>query len=185
MGCMIKSPKQFAEYADSIIENIQVLYFLTNKLALQDHTECRDNSAYVYGTLKVHAVDCFVLEDKMVLKFYMTSISSDTINVKYFNNINKTINKSQVLIIKKGKVVDRTSSGNQVIGTRKQPTNKTFDVGEYCLVRFEGELWPGQITKINSPGSVQVNAMKKQKHRYTLPGDGQKKLVNWTMLMFS
>lgn len=28
--CIIKIPKQFAEYADSIIENIQVLFFSTN-----------------------------------------------------------------------------------------------------------------------------------------------------------
>ena len=71
--------------------------------------------------------------------------------------------KYQASIIKKQKA-EQTSSGNKITETGKHPTNKTFDVGEYCIVQFEGELWPGQITNITSPGSVQANAMKKQKH---------------------
>lgn len=60
--------------------------------------------------------------------------------------------------------MNQTSSSNKITETGKQLTNKTFDVGEYCIIQFEGKLWPGQITNLTSPGSVQVNAMKKQKH---------------------
>ena len=44
------------------------------------HNECRENSKYMHGTLKVHYVERVMSDLKCKLNFYMTSISNETIN---------------------------------------------------------------------------------------------------------
>ena len=75
---VIRSPQHFAEYADSILPKISVIFVDNENLQLSFHEECRANAVYIYGALKVH--DRIISEMKCDLKFYMTSLSSHPIN---------------------------------------------------------------------------------------------------------
>ena len=77
---VIRSPQHFAEYADSILPKISVIFVDNENLQLSFHEECRANAVYIYGALKVHFVDRIISEMKCDLKFYMTSLSSHPIN---------------------------------------------------------------------------------------------------------
>ena len=130
---VIKSPQQFAEYADKLLENVSVIYIPTESLELQYHDECRQKSVYMRGTLKVHYVNWFVSTDSVVMKFYETTISKQLIReVKYHM-------QSQD---------DDVSSLEDDHASRSTLEKVEFQVGNYCLVNYEEELWPGQITKI-------------------------------------
>lgn len=135
---VIKTPQQFAEYADSILEKVSVVYLEQSDLELQHHNECREQAIYIKGTLKVHFVDRVVTPDSILLKFFSTSTSSIPINeVKFNNNIPALPN-------------------NIVINA-----NTEYQEGDYCLVQFEGELWPGQITKENSNNTFRIRCYEK------------------------
>ena len=41
------------------------------------------------------------------------------------------------------------------------PQHVSYKIGTYVLVRYEGELWPGQITKVEQD-RVRVKCFKKQ-----------------------
>ena len=56
---IIKTTNQFAEYPDSIVQNIPVIYLPE----IQHHTEHRENS--VYKKVLVDFVEQFVLEDRV------------------------------------------------------------------------------------------------------------------------
>ena len=71
------SPQQFAEYADSILPNISVIFVDDDILQLDYYKECREKAVCVYGTLKVHFVECVMKYMNCQLKFYMTSSSSN------------------------------------------------------------------------------------------------------------
>ena len=77
---VIKLPKHFAEYADSILPKIQVLFLANEDLELSFHEECREKAIYVHGTLKVHFIERVINDKKCHLKFYETSKSSGTLN---------------------------------------------------------------------------------------------------------
>ena len=53
----IESPRNFTEYANIEIDNTSILFVKNDKLDLQYHTECQENSKYVNGTLQIHQVD--------------------------------------------------------------------------------------------------------------------------------
>ena len=52
---IIKTTNQFAEYPDSIVQNIPVIYLP----ALQHHIEHRENSVYIKGTCRFCRAICF------------------------------------------------------------------------------------------------------------------------------
>ena len=143
---VINSPQQFAEYADKLLENVSVVYIPTESLELQYHDECRPKSIYVRGTLKVRYVDWFVSTDSVVIKFYETTISKQLIQeVKYCMQGQD----------------DDASSLEDDHASRSNPEKVEFQVGNYCLVNYEEELWPGQITKIISSSLIHVKCYEK------------------------
>ena len=121
---VIKSPRQFAEYADSILPNISVISVDDDILQLDYYEECRGKAVYVYGTLRVHFVECIMKDMKCQLKFHMTSSSCNTLNEKEYNC-------PECLPI----------------------------VGNYYLVMYEGELWPGQLTEVKNGQTVKVKCL--------------------------
>ena len=72
---VIKSPKHFAKYADSILPNIRVIFVDDDDLQLNFHKECREKAVYVYATLQVQFVEYLTSDMKYKLKFYMTLLS--------------------------------------------------------------------------------------------------------------
>ena len=59
---VIKPPQQFAEYEDSILPNISVIFVDDDILQLDYYGEWREEAVYVYGTLKVHFVE-YIMKD--------------------------------------------------------------------------------------------------------------------------
>ena len=53
---VIKSPKQFAKYANEILAKITVHYVENESMELGYQSECREKAKKVEGTLKVHCV---------------------------------------------------------------------------------------------------------------------------------
>ena len=79
---VIKSPQQFAEYTDSIVPKISIIFVDDDILQFDYYEECKEKAVYVYSTLKVHFVEHIMKDMKCQLKFYMTSSSSNTLNEK-------------------------------------------------------------------------------------------------------
>ena len=77
---VIKSPKHFAEYADSILPNIRFIFVDDNDVQLNFHEGCREKAVYIYGTLQIHFVERLMSDMKYKLKFYMTSLSNRILN---------------------------------------------------------------------------------------------------------
>ena len=143
---MINSPQQFAEYADKLLENVSVIYIPTESLERQYHDECREKSVYVCGTLKAHYAHRFVSTDSAVMKFHETTISKQLIReVKY-------------CIQDQG---DDASSLENDDAPRSTPEKVELQVGNYCLVNYEEELWPSQITRIISSSLIRVKCYEK------------------------
>ena len=69
---VIQSPKHFVDYANTILQNINVIF--VDELELRFHEECRANSKYIHGTLKIHFVHRYIEDNKCTLNFYQTSI---------------------------------------------------------------------------------------------------------------
>ena len=63
---VIQSPKHFAEYANTILQNINVI-FVDDERELGFHEECRANSKYIHGTLKIHFVHRLIAGNKCTL----------------------------------------------------------------------------------------------------------------------
>ena len=53
---VIKSPKQFVEYANEILPKITVQYVENESMELGYKSECREKAKKDKGTLKVHCV---------------------------------------------------------------------------------------------------------------------------------
>ena len=43
-----------------------------------------------------------------------------------------------------------------------EPVEEAYKIVDYVLVKFEGELWPGQITSMEIP-DAKINVMKRSK----------------------
>ena len=121
---VIKSPKQFAEYANEILPKINSQYVENKSMELKYQSECREKAKKVKRTLKVHCVKRFMQNSSCLLKFFMTSKSE----VQY-----------QVALL---------------------PQHISRKIRTYVLVQYEGELWPGQITKLEQD-RVRVKCFQK------------------------
>ena len=53
---VIKSPREFAEYANSILPRITVHFVDKNSMVLDHHNKCREKVTNILDTLKVHYV---------------------------------------------------------------------------------------------------------------------------------
>ena len=51
---IVKSPREFAEYANSILLHITVQFVDNDSAILGHHSGCREKATYIPGTLKVH-----------------------------------------------------------------------------------------------------------------------------------
>ena len=126
---VVKSPKQFAEYANEILPKITVQYVENESMELGYQSECREKVQKVIGTLEVHCVKQFMQNSSCQLKLFMTSKSHNPLaEVQY-----------QVALL---------------------PQHVSYNIGIYVLVRYEGELWPGQITKVEQD-RVRVKCFQK------------------------
>ena len=56
---------------------------------------------------------------------------------------------------------DDASSLEDDHAPRSTPGKVEFQVGNYCVVNYEEELWPGQITKIISSSLIRVKCYEK------------------------
>ena len=74
---VIQSPKHFAKYANTILQNINVIF--VDELELGFHEECRANKKYIHGTLKIHFVHRVIEGNKCTLNVYQTSTSGEEI----------------------------------------------------------------------------------------------------------
>ena len=79
---LINSPKQFAEYADSIIKGISVIYISDIDISFKDN--CRSQAQPVSGTLKVHMVKRKVTANSVELSFYHTSNDTTPFCIKNY-----------------------------------------------------------------------------------------------------
>ena len=68
---IINSPKEFAEYADSLLSGINVIYVDALDIGFKD--KCRSQAQAVPGTLKVHMVKRKVTGNSVELAFFHTS----------------------------------------------------------------------------------------------------------------
>ena len=126
---VIKSPKQFAEYANEVLPKITVQYVENESMELGYQSECQEKAKKVKETLTVHCVKPFMQNSSCQLKFFMTSKSHNPLaEVQY-----------QVAM---------------------PPQHISYKIGTYILVRYEGELWPGQITKVEQD-RVRVKCFQK------------------------
>ena len=113
----IKSPKQFAKYANEILPKITDQCGENESMELGYQSECQEKAKKVNRTLKVHCVKRFMQNSSCQLKFFMTSKSLDPLaEVQY-----------QVAVF---------------------PQHVSYKIETYVLVQYEGELWPGQVTKV-------------------------------------
>ena len=84
----IQGPEHFANYANSILNKIDVIF--VEKVDYSLHEECRLNAKEVAGTLKVH----YVLREKLLtpghfkLKFFNTTASGKLIAEKSYDTTN-------------------------------------------------------------------------------------------------
>ena len=114
---VIRSPKQFAEFANEILPKITVQYVENESMEPGYQSECWEKAKKVKWTLKVHCVTRFMQNSSRQLKFFMTSKSHNPLaEVQY-----------QVALL---------------------PQHVSYNIRTYVLVQYEGELWPGQITKV-------------------------------------
>ena len=72
---VIQGPKHFAEYANSVLKKIKVLYIEFAESGY--HDECRQKALPVAGTLKVHKiVRCITAPGSQKLIFYDISTTA-------------------------------------------------------------------------------------------------------------
>ena len=84
---VIESPQHFASYANSIIENVTVLFVdNVNNDTITFANTCRDEgrSPYIYGTLKIHFVERSYSNETNTLSFYETCEKNNLIKTKSY-----------------------------------------------------------------------------------------------------
>ena len=89
--------------------------------------------------------DRFVSTDSAETKFYETTISKQLIREVYCMQGQD----------------DDASSLEDDHAPRSTPGKVKFQVGNYCVVNYEEELWPGQITKIISSSLIRFKCYEK------------------------
>ena len=82
---VIKSPKHFAEYADSILLNISIIFADDGDLRLNFYEERREKAAYIYGTLQAHFADRLTSDMRCKLNVCMTLLSNNILNEKEYD----------------------------------------------------------------------------------------------------
>ena len=76
---VIKSPKQFAEYANKILPKITDQYVDNESMELGYQSECQEKAKKVKETLKVHCVKRLMQNSSCQLKFFMASKSHNSL----------------------------------------------------------------------------------------------------------
>ena len=89
---IINTPRDFAEYANSILLRITVIYADTPALDLQYHEECRALAIEVKGTQKVHHIKRVTEPSATQLSFHTTSKSDPFTSVTYDKSWYQQIN---------------------------------------------------------------------------------------------
>ena len=91
---VIQGPKHFAEFADSILPSISVIYIKDSKSSYEE--ECRKNAIKIPGTLKVHKIVREVIPFGFKLTFFDTSANvRDEIKQKTYTSTKVTIRKTR------------------------------------------------------------------------------------------
>ena len=117
---VIKSPKHFAEYANSILPNISAIFVDNDDSELNFHEECTEKAAYTYCTLQVHFVERLMSDMKCKLKFYMTSFPNNILNEKEYDCLGSLpVVGSYYLVMYNGEPwaghVTQVKSGGQIV----------------------------------------------------------------------
>ena len=76
---VIKSSREFADYANSILPRITVHYIDNDSMVLDHHDECRVKAIYIPGTLKVRYVERTVSKSSCKLSFFTTYQSKEAL----------------------------------------------------------------------------------------------------------
>ena len=117
---MIKSPREFAEYANNILPRITVQFADNNSMVLGHHNKYREKATYIPGTLKVHYVERTISKSTCKLCFFVTTKSENHMKEKEHE-----IFQAPISLLK----------------------------GNYCVVTYDGELWPGHLIKPTKSGA--------------------------------
>ena len=113
---IMKSPREFAEFANSILPCITVQFVDNDSMVLGHHNECREKATYIPGTLEVH--------------YIVITFSKSTCKLRFLENPMKEkeygISQAHLSLVK----------------------------GNYYLVKYEGELWAGQLINPTKSGVI-------------------------------
>ena len=81
---VIKSPREFAELANSILPCTTVQFVDNNSMVLGHHHKCREKATYIPGTLKVHYIERTVSKSICKLHFFVTTKSENPMKEKEY-----------------------------------------------------------------------------------------------------
>ena len=81
---VIQSPVHFAEYANSTLPWINVIFVANHDMKLGFHDECRVKAVYIPGTLKIHFVDRVIKDSLCTLQFCECSAETKSLRTQEY-----------------------------------------------------------------------------------------------------
>ena len=165
---VVNDPKAFAEYADSVLPKISVIYVPDLNCSFAE--EVTENALEVPGTLKVHQVKRVSSENKWILEFYYTSTSQTPFHQFSYVKDCKVAGSWVIIVYEgehfPGKIVEVKENGMFLVSCLK----KHFQLGFSYWTHFEkGHEDIGLYSKSDIVKSIDVPKL--------VPGNSRQKII--------